>query len=353
MKVNTIYQGDSLEVLKTLPSSSVNCCITSPPYYGLRDYGVAGQIGMEETPELFIERLVDVFREVKRVLKDDGTLWINIGDSYASAPKKRAPEHAKKNNQNCLAQINKVVGDLKPKDLIGIPWMLGLALRKDGWYLRQDIIWYKPNPMPESVSDRCTKAHEYILLLSKSNQYYFDADAIKTPVADATVKRLAQQIEKQKGSDRVPGKTNGPMKAVGPGKKIRKGVDISGGNQGSETGIPAMAIHGQGLKNHSGYFDAAGNLIGDGKANKKSVWTVPTKPFKEAHFATFPPELITDCIKAGCPPGGVVLDNFSGAGTTLLVSQKLGRNAIGIEINPEFIEISKGRLFRELGLFYQ
>ncbi len=351
MQLNKIYQGDSLEVLKTLPSSSINCCVTSPPYYGLRDYGMTDQIGLEETPELFIARLVTVFNEVYRVLKPEGTLWVNIGDSYASAPKKRVPAHAKKNNQNCLHQINKITGGLKAKDLIGIPWMLAFALRAAGWYLRQDIIWSKPNPMPESVTDRCTKAHEYIFLLSKSNKYYFDAESIKTLVSDATVIRMAQQLEKQKGSDRVPGRTNGTMKAVGPGRNARKGIDVKGGNQGAEKGIPAMGLKGNGFKDHSGYFTPDGKLIGDGKANKKSVWTVATMPFTEAHFATFPEDLIVDCIKAGCPLDGIVLDPFSGAATTGLVSRKLGRNFVAIELNPEYIELSDRRLFNELGIF--
>jgi DNA modification methylase len=240
---------------------------------------------------------------------------------------------------------------LKNKDLIGIPWMVAFALRADGWYLRQDIIWHKPNPMPESVTDRCTKAHEYVFLMSKSQRYYYDAEAIKQPIADASVLRLSQQLENQKGSDRVPGKTNGNMKAVGPGRNPRKGVDIRGGNQGSDNGIPAMAINGNGVTGHSGYFDTDGNLIGDGMANKKSVWTVTTQPFSEAHFATFPQKLIVDMIKAGCPEGGLVLDPFMGAGTAAVVSRKLNRNYIGFELNPEYIKIADKRLYNELGMF--
>lgn len=355
--------------MKQLPDASVDCCVTSPPYFGLRDYGNAEQIGLEATPELFVEQLVNVFAEVKRVLKPEGTLWLNLGDSHAGSWGNYGGYNRGKGTQRKIqrgsrahqksydglekfkpATANKLSG-LKPKDLIGVPWMVAFALRANGWYLRQDIIWNKPNPMPESVMDRCTKAHEYIFLMSKSQKYYYDADAIKTKVADATVQRMAQQIEDQKGSDRVPAKTNGTMKAVGPGRNARKGVDVKGGNQGSTKGIPAMAINGNGVKGHSGYFDADGNLIGDGKANKKSVWTVTTKPFSEAHFATFPEDLIVDCIKAGCPEGGIVLDPFMGAGTTALVAKKLNRNYIGYELNPEYLKIANKRLYNEIGLF--
>lgn len=346
VELNKIYNEDCLTFLKQMPDQYVECCITSPPYFGLRDYGMAGQIGLEETPEQYINKLVAVFREVRRVLRDDGTLWVNIGDSYAGSGKGPAGNLGKSHNERDMSYTHlsgKVTDGCKPKDLIGIPWMLAFALRADGWYLRQDIIWAKPNPMPESVTDRCTKAHEYIFLLSKSQRYYYNADAIKTQVADATIQRLSQQIEKQKGSERVPGKTNGNMKAVGPGRKPRPD-DSRGGNQGSERGIPAMAIDGNGVKNHSGYFDSCGNLIGEGMANKKSVWVVPTMPFSEAHFATFPEDLIVPCIKAGCPEGGTVLDPFMGAGTTALVAHKLNRNYIGTELNPEYCHIAEKRI---------
>lgn len=344
MTLNIIHNTDCLQGLRELPDCSVNCCVTSPPYYGLRDYGVDGQIGLEETPEAYVEKMVTVFREVRRVLKDDGTLWLNLGDSYQSNPKSDFGDPKYNGGRDRIDNPNrKRLPGLKPKDLIGIPWMVAFALRADGWYLRQDIIWHKPNPMPESVTDRCTKAHEYIFLLSKSARYYYDADAIKQPVVDATVLRLAQQIEKQKGSDRVPGKTNGNMKAVGPGRKPRPDDD-RGGNQGSGRGIPAMAIDGKGVNGHSGYFDSCGNLIGEGMANKKSVWVIPTMPFSEAHFATFPEDLIVPMIKAGCPEGGTVLDPFMGAGTTALVAYKLNRNYIGSEINPDYCRIAEKRL---------
>lgn len=356
IEVNKIYNEPCDVTLSRIPDNSINCCITSPPYYGLRDYGHKDQIGLEETPEHYVEKLILVFREVRRVLKNDGTLWLNIGDSYAGSGKGMNGDgscgvlNSVKQQSNKGANIGNGHGiaktgeGLKPKDLIGIPWMVAFALRSDGWYLRQDIIWSKPNPMPESVTDRCTKAHEYIFLLSKSREYYYDQEAIKQPVTDATIQRMAQQIEDQKGSNRVPGKTNGNMKAVGPGRNPRTGIDRKGGNQGSEKGIPAMAINGRGVNGHSGYFDAEGNLIGDGKANKKSVWTVTTKPFKEAHFATFPEALIIDMIKAGCPENGIVYDPFMGAGTTGLVCRKLNRNFIGSEINHLYCEIANRRI---------
>ncbi len=344
LETNKIIQGNCIEVLKTLPDNSIDCCVTSPPYFGLRDYGHDEQIGSEKTPELFVLTMVKVFTEVKRILKPDGTLWINLGDSYwgSGGSAGHTPETTKNLGRKTFEYgaypsgpvTSKKHEDLKAKDLIGIPWMVAFALRSSGWYLRQDIIWHKPNPMPESVTDRCTKAHEYIFLLSKSAKYYYDIDAIRTTVKDSTVQRMMQQIEDQKGSDRVPGKTNGTMKAVGPGRKPAP-QDNRGGNQGSSTGN----------------FDSDGNLIGDGMANKKSVWTVTTKPFSEAHFATFPQDLILDCIKAGCRENGIVLDPFMGAGTTAVVSRKLHRNFVGIELNPEYIEIANSRLFKELGMF--
>lgn len=221
----TIHVGDCLQELQTLPDESVHCCITSPPYFGLRDYGMAGQIGLEQTPTEFVARLVEVFREVRRVLRDDGTLWVNMGDSYASiaggyAPEGSAGKHdiVSRNTRGAVRRGHRrnPAEGLKQKDLMGIPWRLAFALQDDGWYLRQDIIWHKPNPMPESVRDRCTKAHEYLFLLSKSPRYHFDQDAIAEPLAPASVARLAQDgWDDQHGSDRVPGKTNGAMKAVG------------------------------------------------------------------------------------------------------------------------------------------
>jgi len=279
-KVNILI-GDCRNLLREMPEKSVHTCVTSPPYFGLRDYGMDDQIGLEQTPEAFVAEMVAVFREVKRVLRDDGTLWLNFGDSYAGSGKGRngdgSPNVDPLSKQATSAGtiignlIKSHTPNLKPKDLIGIPWRVALALQADGWYLRQDIIWHKPNPMPESVTDRCTKAHEYIFLLSKSPQYYFDNEAIKEPVANSSVSRLSQNnLSNQLGSNRVPFKTNGTMKAVGNTEN----------------------------------------------RNKRSVWTITTKPFKGAHFATFPPDLIEPCILAGCPEGGTVLDPFGGAGTT-------------------------------------
>jgi len=333
MELNKVQNMDAIAWLKTLPDNSVNCCVTSPPYYGLRDYGVDGQIGLEETPELFVEKMVEVFREVRRVLRKDGTLWLNLGDTYGTTSKNRTEAQIRTNTssitgKNPLAGSKKqrtIQNGIKQKDLIGIPWMVAFALRADGWYLRQDIIWSKPNPMPESVTDRCTKAHEYIFLLSKSAKYYYDAEAIKTQITDATVLRFNQNVESQIGSKRAQGKTNGNMKPV------LKGYNHRGGGEDKK------------FNGHSGNFDKYGNLIGDGKANKKSVWTVTTKPFSEAHFATFPPDLIVDCVKAGCPVGGIVIDPFMGAFTTAVVCIVNDRYYKGSEINPEYIKIGEKR----------
>lgn len=319
--INKILLGDCNELMRQMPDQYVNCIVTSPPYFGLRDYGHEGQIGLEETPEMFVQKLVEVFREAKRVLKDDGTLWLNLGDSYNGSGGSGGDYSVGGLKEGQPKYPGRKITSLKPKDLIGIPWMVAFALRADGWYLRQDIIWHKPNPMPESVTDRCTKAHEYIFLLSKSAKYYYDADAIKQPVADASVQRLLQDVENQNGSARVPGKTNGNMKAVASRKQYDK----------------SQAGGGTSIVGHSGNFKADGTLIGDGMANKRSVWTVTTKPFKEAHFATYPQDLIVDCIKAWCPEGGIVLDPFGGAATTAVVARKLNRNFVLCEINEKYI----------------
>lgn len=328
---NKIIEGDALAMLKTLDTASINCCVTSPPYYNLRDYGCDGQIGLESSPEEYIQKLVEIFREVRRVLKDDGTLWVNIADSYAGSGKGASnyPDNAKKykqgtNKGSVGSYISKTTAvNCKPKDLIGIPWMLAFALRADGWYLRQDIIWQKPNPMPESVKDRCTKSHEYIFLLSKSPKYYFDGEAIAEPVADSSMARYSQDIEHQKGSDRVPGKTNGAMKAV----KARYG-----GKKYTEN--PNLF-----------YRTKSGNAYDfRPKRNKRDVWTVSTKPFKGAHFATFPPELIEPCILAGCPEGGIVLDPFAGSGTTGMVASQYGRHFVLIELNKDYVDLCQERV---------
>lgn len=389
-----IKQGDALTVLRSMPDESVQVCVTSPPYFNLRDYGIDGQIGLEDTPRAFVESLVAVFEEVRRVLRKDGTCWVNLGDSYSgsmstktSAPDTESLSANMGQTRGGRDRATGVIAGLKAKDLIGIPWRVAFALQDAGWYLRQDIIWNKPNPMPESVTDRCTKSHEYIFLLSKSAKYYFDQDAIREPLKDASIARLGQDVENQEGSDRVPGKTNGKMKAVlfggnnrcpdtrlqsgkawqpkswkgssfDTGKtaihqldRAQKGRDRSNGNRNgkgaSTLDIKGYEHRGDGdkkLTGHSGNFDANGDLIGDGTANKKSVWTVSTRPFKEAHFATFPEKLIEPCILAGSKEGDTVLDPFNGAGTSGLVSLRHKRNYIGIELNPEYIEISERRL---------
>jgi DNA modification methylase len=299
VKMNKIEFGDCRETMRRWAADGVKAqmCVTSPPYFGLRDYGHAGQIGLEATPDEYVAKLVEVFREVRRVLADDGTLWLNIGDSYVGSANNGGS--ASKTMQGSQAATGKNPpakrGEgLKHKDLIGIPWMLAFALRADGWYLRQDIIWHKPNPMPESVRDRCTKAHEYIFLFSKQARYYFDSEAIKTPVKQDWGTR-----------DRQNGKYH---------------------NEGT------------GLQPHSG-LEKSYEM-----ANKRSVWTVATRPYKGAHFATFPPELIEPCILAGSRPGDPVLDPFMGSGTAAQVALQHGRRYLGCELNTEYGPLQQARL---------
>ena len=296
-----VIQGDVREVLKTLDDESVQCVVTSPPYWGLRDYGVDDQLGLEATPEEFVENMVDVFREVKRVLRNDGTLWLNLGDSYASGKSRYSskPQTIAKGKSHDEPMDGKKPDlyyhpVLKDKDLIGIPWRVALALQADGWYLRSDIIWNKPNPMPESVTDRPTKSHEYIFLLTKSAKYYYDHEAIKEKGEYPAGTKAAKGSAKRYSTDLVNSRP------------------------------PEYKIY-------------------DGTRNKRSVWKITTKPYKEAHFATFPEELPETCIKAGTQKGDVVLDIFAGSGTTLRVASKLGRKGIGIELNPEYIKILKKR----------
>ena len=306
----------------------VQMCVTSPPYFGLRDYGHPGQIGLEATPAEFVAAMVEVFGLVRELLADDGVLWLNLGDSYAAGGM-GAGSGKQLTNRGTAAgghmnKPRKAPEGLKPKDLVGIPWRVAFALQADGWYLRQDIIWHKPNPMPESVTDRCTKAHEYMFLLSKSERYYFDGRAIAQPIADSSKERLAQpNLPNQQGSDRVPGKTNGNMKAVGP----RFGGNKYGDDDREESRT----------KSGNEYTG------GDGLANRRSVWTVPTVPYSGAHFATFPPALIEPCILAGSRAGDVVLDPFFGSGTTGQVAQHLGRQWIGCELNQDYEPLQKER----------
>lgn len=327
---NGIHFGDCREIMREWPEGFVQTCVTSPPYFGLRDYGHADQLGLEETPEEYVAAMVEVFREVRRVLRDDGTLWLNIGDTYAGKggrsvmSGKEFESRARGRQQICRSSRVKPSGEIKQKDLIGIPWMLAFALRADGWYLRQDIIWNKPNPMPESVRDRCTKAHEYLFLLSKSEKYYFDGRAIAQPIAESSRARLAQpNLPNQKGGDRVPGKTNGPMKAVGP----RFGGNKYGDDQREESRTKSG-------NEYSG---------GDGLANRRSVWTVATQPYKGAHFATFPAALVEPCILAGSRANDIVLDPFMGSGTTAAVALLNGRRYLGCELNPDYAPLQEER----------
>jgi DNA modification methylase len=336
MKLNVIYTGDALDVLRTLPGDSVDCCVTSPPYYGLRDYGVAGQIGLEETPEAYIARLLDVFREVHRVLKPAGTLWLNIGDCYAGSGRGKGDISVKGKQpqascvDNAFDKPYRLAG-YKNKDLIGIPWQLAFALRADGWYLRQDIIWHKPNPMPESIRDRCTKAHEYVFLLSKSARYHFDRRAILEPAAgyDGRKDTMAKGSPKYAGSGAGTG-----VHSFAAGVHERW-PDRLPAVRGYTTKTGKTGLSAQHHGSHIATLPAR---------NKRSVWTVPTRSFRGAHFATYPEALITDCIKAGCPPGGTVLDPFFGAGTTGVVARNTGRNYIGIELNEAYVKMAAGRL---------
>jgi DNA modification methylase len=300
-----ILLGDCLETLKTLPDCSVQTCVTSPPYYGLRDYGVDGQIGLEQSPEEYIQKLVSVFREVRKALKDDGTLWLNIGDSYNGSGgaggdysqgglKEGQPKYPGRNEKS-----------LKPKDLMMIPARVALALQSDGWWLRSEIIWHKPNPMPESVTDRPTKSHEMIYLLAKSAHYFYDAEAIKEPQQASSRERLTRGWNGDGNRD-YP---NGPQNH---------------------------------LKDYLGKFDTVEDTPSG--RNKRDVWTVTTKPYKEAHFATFPPDLIEPCILAGSRIGDTVLDPFNGSGTTGAVSLKHHRDYIGCELNPDYIKLTEKRL---------
>jgi DNA modification methylase len=308
--MNHIEFGDCRETMKRWASEGVKAqmCVTSPPYYGLRDYGHDGQIGLEETPEQYIAAMVEVFRCVRDVLADDGTLWLNIGDSYAGSGKVPAGNLGKTHNERHMEHATSsglVPEGCKPKDLIGIPWALAFALRADGWVLRQDIIWHKPNPMPESVRDRCTKAHEYIFLLTKSQKYFFDFETIK---------------EKAKTPPTVRDKAGEGYHAdYAKGDRFSSGERVWGA---------------------------------DGKKNKRSVWTVATKPYSGAHFATFPPDLIEPCILAGSPVGGVVLDPFMGSGTTAQVALQLQRQYLGCELNPDYKVLQEKRIALAKGGIY-
>jgi DNA modification methylase len=337
MTTQRIIPGDCIAGLRTLPDASVHCCVTSPPYWGLRDYGHDGQIGLEATPEAYVARMVEVFREVRRVLRDDGTLWLNLGDSYAGSWGNQGRKETRGGqrpvngpmlqrisakavhdeecclDEDCLCDAGLAGGiypdkkshtgswvndhpTLKAKDLVGIPWRVAFALQADGWWLRQDIIWHKPNPMPESVRDRCTKAHEYVFLLTKSQRYFYDAEAVSETAIHQDAKGIPYAT--------------------------RRVMD------GNPTVISRQSLE----------YDAKPTR------NRRSVWTITTKPYGGAHFAVMPADLVEPCIKAGCPEGGTVLDPFAGSGTTLAVAAELGRNAIGCELSPVYIELAERRI---------
>lgn len=459
----SVVQGDCLDVLRRMPDESIQCCVTSPPYWGLRDYGtatwkggdidcdhVAGpavstqstlgggkqpgvsmpfhgncgkcgairidlQLGLERTPEEYVAKMVEVFREVRRVLRDDGTLWLNLGDSYSSqAGQRKETDRAGIKQQSNVASVNapsRCVASLGPKQLVGIPWRVAFALQADGWWLRSDIIWAKPNPMPESVTDRPTKSHEYLFLLTKSATYYYDADAIAEPVTESTVARLSQPtLETQVGSFRVPGKTNGAMKAVAPASW--HGSSFESGKTGiHQLGRSQKDRKHDGTNNGSdgnGFQTDCGNSLNrpDGKRNKRTVWTITTQPYRDAHFAVMPEKLVEPCILAGtsakgcCPKCGApwermvetekrelkrepahaphsgptkvdstgwtppnpitigwqptcehgldpipctVLDPFAGSGTVGRVAMKWQRHHIGIELNESYNGLSQRR----------
>ena len=331
--MDNFLQGEALEVLKTLPERCVQTCVTSPPYWGLRDYGTERQLGLEDTPEEYVSRMVAIFHEVRRVLRDDGTLWLNLGDSYWANRFQNGTNDTQDCKFNNIARARCHAGgknhtSLKPKDLIGIPWRVAFALQAGGWYLRQDIIWHKPNPMPESVKDRCTKSHEYIFLLSKNKKYFYNGDAIREPYGeDQRESGLARARKfgydgkgtyqdwynhKRQGTDWVDKKCTGNSLTFGQATR--------------------------------GKSDRKPQLLHPLGKNKRSVWTVPPKPYAGAHFATFPPDLIKPCILAGAPVGYTVLDPFMGSGTTATVAKQYQRRYLGIELNPDYIKLAEERL---------
>ena len=300
--MSVIHQGDCVEVMAGMEAGSVHCCVTSPPYWSLRDYGVAGQLGLEATPEDYVAKMVAVFREVRRVLRDDGTLWLNLGDSYASQGGSGRQGDTGQRSDRTFTLVREggtaPPPGVKPKDLVGIPWRVAFALQADGWYLRSDIIWAKPNPMPESVRDRPTKAHEYVFLLSKQARYWYDNEAVREAVKATATGEIACRART----------------ASGP---------LGGENQ-----------HHREVRKYD-------RIVG---ANRRTVWTIATQPFPEAHFATFPEKLVEPCVLAGCPAGGTVFDPFCGSGTTGVVAARLGREFIGIELNPKYVAMAKRRI---------
>lgn len=343
----TLLTGNALDVLRELPDQSVHCCVTSPPYYGLRDYGVDGQLGLEDTLVEYIENMVEVFREVRRVLRDDGTLWLNIGDSYAGARRgsegdkstlegtranqresRKAMTASRRRDNEPIPRSDIAVAGMKPKDMLMVPARLAIALQADGWYVRQDIIWRKPNPMPESVRDRCTKAHEYLFLLAKSQRYYFDQEAMRED--------RRYEYDKPVGSWREGEGVHSSVARCVPDVGGATKYKYKSGNKRRKPrpGAPA---------GHAGAV--AGSVPWEGTSrNRRSVWDIATESYAGAHFATFPRKLIEPCILAGCPPGGTVLDPFSGSGTAGMVALEQGRKYIGIDLNPEYHALAVERI---------
>lgn len=331
-----IIIGDCRTALKEIPDESIQCCVTSPPYWGLRNYGHEDQIGLEPTPQAYVETMREVFKEVWRVLRDDGTLWLNLGDMFSGGGKGGNPGHSPHIKQRTNAGSLSVRGvkrnGLKPKDLIGIPWRVAFALQSDGWYLRSDIIWAKPNPMPESVQDRPTRSHEYIFLMSKSARYYYDAAAIREPASPDLIKQVEEGYNGKAIKDYL---TASVQDASATKSRIingaRKRIDKQRGHS----------------RRHDGFKDTWDALTPQEQAllgsNKRDVWTVAPANYKEAHFATFPPDLIKPCILAGSRPGDIVLDPFAGSGTTGSVALEYGRRAVLIELNPEYAAMMEAR----------
>ena len=329
MEWNRVFVSDALEGVKRLPDNSVQSVVTSPPYFQQRDYGIPGQWGLESSPEEYVDHLVKLFQEVRRVLKDSGTAWIVLGDSYAKTNIKK-----RKGNDDDRSGTDFVSG-IKRKDLLGIPWTVALSLRRDGWWLRQDILWFKNNSMPESVTDRCSRCHEYIFMFTKNANYYYDHLAIATPLTNSSDQRMNQEITKQKGTARATGKKNGPMKTV------------SGSQKQKQEG------HG---KRYEGFNERGKRAFGSGMAraaNRKSVWTIATSKSKEDHYASYPASIPELCIKASTRENDVVMDPFAGTGTTLLQASILGRRYWGCDLNPKYVGIARRRLKEMEGLFYR
>lgn len=315
----SLFVGDSYQLIKKIPDERIHCVVTSPPYWGLRDYGVNGQIGLEQSPELYVRKLVLIFREIRRTLVKNGTIWLNIGDSYYGSGKGVGQTdftNSPKQNTNAGSHVSltqkpnslKKHAFLKPKDQIGIPWRVALALQEDGWFLRSDIIWHKPNPMPESVLDRPTRSHEYVFLLAKNSDYYYNHIAVQEDCVSSDkdrerMKSAAKRINSKYDED-------SDLKLAGSGSKIKTTATVGNGE----------------------------------KRNRRSVWTIAPSNFRDAHFATFPEKLVEPCIQAGCPKGGVVLDPFAGSGTVGVVAERMGRKFIGFELNPEYAAIARKRL---------